>query len=96
MLDKMKQVMEMKKQADRIKRELEAALIESNKVNGIKIAINGAQEIKSIEIEEEMITGQDKQKFESNLVQSVNSAIKESQELAAQKMKSVLPSFPGL
>ena len=43
MFDKMKQLMELKKQADQIKRELDAALVDVQEVNGIKISITGSQ-----------------------------------------------------
>ena len=95
MFDKMKQLMEMKKQADRIKRELEIATVESNE-GGIKIVINGSQNFKSIEIDAGLIQEDQKGNLEANLLQSVNAAIKKSQELAAQKMKAIMPSMPGL
>ncbi|MCA9408933.1 MAG: YbaB/EbfC family nucleoid-associated protein [Candidatus Omnitrophica bacterium] len=97
MFDKMKQVMEMKKQADRIKKELDASSVESNDVRGIKIVINGSQYIQSVEVDEAMLNAQNKSRFEADLMRSVNAAIKKSQNLAAQKMKALMPGgFPGL
>ena len=55
MLDKMKQLMEMKKQAERIKRELEDVCLEISDIRGIKILINGAQQFQSIEVSEELL-----------------------------------------
>jgi len=43
MFDKMKNLMELKKQADCIKRELDYTTTEVNIVDGIKIVISGAQ-----------------------------------------------------
>jgi len=43
MFDKMKNLMELKKQADRIKRELDYMTTEVNTIDGIKIVISGAQ-----------------------------------------------------
>lgn len=95
MFDKMKQLMEMKKQADQVKRELDSLEVECNEVRGIKITVNGSQELKSIEIDESTFNaGRDR--LQTDLLKSVNAAIQKSQVLAAQKMKSVLPGFPGL
>ena len=95
MLDKMKQLMEMKKQADRIKKELEASKVEITDVRGIKIVIDGAQSFKSIEIDSSLL--ENKGKLESDVLRSINLAIRKSQEIAAQKMRSALPAgFPGL
>lgn len=96
MFDKMKQLMEMKKQADRIKRELDETHIDSQEVNGIKIVVSGSQDFQSIEIDENLIKDQAKANLESDLVRSVNAAIKQSQKLAADKMKEALPGFPGM
>ena len=96
MFDKMKQLMEMKKQTDLIKRELEANNIESEDVRGIKIVMNGAQNIKSVEIEASLLGAENKKKLESDLLRSFNSAVRKSQNLAAEKMKSLMPGFPGL
>jgi len=91
----MKQFMEMKKQADRIKRELDTATVESHE-GGIKIVINGSQNVKFIEIDADLVQGDQKGNLESNLLKSINAAIRKSQELAAQKMKAIMPSMPGL
>jgi len=95
MFDKMKQLMEMKKQADAIKRELEGASVDFAEINGIKITINGAQHIQSIELDVGLLKGENQDKLEGDLLQSVNGAIKKSQILAAQKMKNVMPDLPG-
>lgn len=97
MFDKMKQLMEMKKQADRIKRELDAESIESEKVKGIRIVINGAQQLRSIEIDESFLGADNKQKLEKDILSGVNAALEESQKVSAQKMKAMMPAgFPGM
>ena len=96
MFDKMKQLMDMKKQADRIKKELDACSVEVEEVRGIKIKINGSQNFQSIEIDEGQLSANDKNRLESNLLRSVNAAIIKSQNLAASKMKDVMPGFPGM
>jgi DNA-binding YbaB/EbfC family protein len=96
MFDKMKELMEMKKQADRIKRELDSSMVEINEVKGVKIVVNGSQNFQSLEIDETLVNGGDKGRLEKDLLRSVNAAIRQSQNLAAQKMKAVMPGFPGM
>ena len=96
MFDKMKQLMEMKKQADQIKRELDASSVESTDVRGIKIVINGSQDMKVLEIDQTLLGAENKKKLEADLLRSFNAAIKKSQAIAAQKMKNLMPGFPGL
>ena len=93
MFDKMKNLMELKKQADLIKKELDHATAEVNTVDGIKIVVNGAQKFQSLEIDEALVREGNKQQLEADLLRSLNAAIKESQVLAAQKMKAVMPGF---
>jgi len=94
--DKMKELMEMKKQADRIKRELDASMVEVNEVEGVRIVVNGSQSFQSLEIDETLVNAGDKEKLEGDLLRSVNAAIRQSQNLAAQKMKAVMPGLPGM
>ena len=93
MFDKMKDLMEMKKQADRIKKELDASTVEVNEVRGVKIVVSGSQNFRSLEIDETLVNAGDKGKLEADLLRSVNAAIRQSQSLAAQKMKAVMPGF---
>ena len=93
MFDKMKELMEMKKQADRIKRELDALTVEVNEVKGVKIVVNGSQNFQSLEIDETLVNVGDKRKLEKDLLRSVNAAVRQSQNLAAQKMKAVMPGL---
>ena len=93
MFDKMKQLVELKKQADKIKKELDAAIVEINEVRGIKIVVTGAQNFRSIEVDSNLLAAENKNRFENDLLRSVNAAIKKSQAIAAQKMASVMPGF---
>jgi DNA-binding YbaB/EbfC family protein len=94
MFDKLNNLMEMKKQAERIKKELDNTMVEVNAVNGIKIVVNGVQNFQSLEIDENLVSKGNKQRLEADLLRCVNEAIKKSQELATQKMKAVMPGFP--
>ncbi len=97
MFDKVKELMELKKKADQLKKELEAVTIEVNDVRPIKIKINGAQIVQSIEIDESILTPAQKNRLQMDLLRSINTAVKKSQQAAAAKMKS-MPGFniPGL
>lgn len=93
----MKGLMEIKKQAEILKRELDGAAIESTDVRGIKIVINGSQNFQVVDIAPEMLSPENKKRLESDLLRALNSAIKKSQNLAAQKMKSMTGlNIPGL
>ena len=55
MFDQMKKLMDMKKQADQIKRDLESSVKETENVQGIKIVIDGAQRFRSVHIDPSII-----------------------------------------
>ena len=97
MFDQVKKLMEMKKQADILKKELEATIIDVQETRGIKVVINGAQIFQSIDIEEGLLNAGNKNRVQMDLLRSVNTAVKRSQQAAANKMKN-MPGFnlPGL
>ena len=96
MLDKMKQLMEMKRQADQIKKQLDTISVDVEEINGIKIQISGSQQIQGIEIDPSHLHAENKERFEKDLLRSLNAATKQSQKVAAEKMKSVMPNLPGM
>ncbi len=91
MLDKMKQLMEMKRQADQIKKELDAIVVETEEVRGIRIDITGSQVVRTLRIDPEMIRPENKERLEKDLLRSINAAVKKAQTTAAQKMAQVMP-----
>jgi len=93
MFDKMKQMMEMKRQADAIKRELDAMIVDVEEIRGINIRISGSQNFQSLQIDSGLIAEANKAKLESDLLRSMNAAIKKSQTMAAQKMASLMPGL---
>jgi len=97
MLDQVKKLMEMKKQADMLKKELEATIIEVQETRGIKLVVNGAQIFQSIDIEEGLLNAGNKNRIKMDLLKNMNTAIKRSQQAAANKMKSMPGfNFPGM
>lgn len=97
MFDQVKKLMEMKKQADILKKELEATILEVQETRGIKVVINGAQIFQSIDIEEGLLNAGNKNRIQMDLLKNMNTAVKRSQQAAANKMKN-MPGFnlPGL
>ncbi len=95
MLDKMKELWEMKQKMDEIKKELDSVTLESED-NYVRVGISGSQEIKSVSIKSDL-TSVDKAKLEAAIVETVNRAVKQSQKTAAAKM-SQLSGFklPGM
>ena len=86
--------MQMKKQAEQIKRDLEAAEVETNAPAGIKIVINGTQKFKSIELDFDVLNKDNKESLEQAFLKGANEAILKSQAIAAEKMKA-MAGFPG-
>ena len=80
----MKELWEMKKKMDEIKKELDAIILESED-NLVKVGISGAQEIKSVTIKCDLASA-DKAALEASLVETVNRAVRQSQKSAAEKM----------
>ena len=97
MFDQVKKLMEMKKQADILKKQLDATIIEVQETRGIKMVVNGAQIFQSIDIEEGLLNAGNKNRIQMDLLRNINTAVKRSQQTAANKMKS-MPGFnlPGL
>ena len=91
MLGQMKQLMEMKKQADRIKKELDAITVEVCDVPGIKVQMTGSKTFKSITLDENLLKPERKEQFQKDLLRSMNAAVKKAQTVAAQKMASSMP-----
>lgn len=96
MLDKMKKLMEMKRQADQIKRDLDGIVVDVADVPGIKIQITGSQAFRMIDIGGELLKPENKGRLERDLLRSMNAAVKKSQTVAAQKMAAVMPNIPGM
>ncbi len=92
MFDQMKKMMELKKQADMLKKELEKLVIEYNEVRGIRIKVNGAQIFQSVEVEDSWLEPQQKNRFQTELVKALNMAVRKSQKEAAMQMQKM----PGL
>ena len=92
MFDKIKQMMTLRKQADKLKKELEVVIIEVSDVRGVKVVVNGAQIFQSVDIDAGLLNAGNKNRLQMDLLRSINTAVKKSQQAAANKMRNT----PGL
>ena len=87
MFDKLKQMYELKRKADQVKKELEAEVIEVE-MGGIKIRVNGAQKVQKIELPSDIDP--------NKLKDAINKAMDEAQKVAAKKMQGMMGGMEGL
>ena len=97
MFDKMKQLMDMQKKMQEMKRHLESTYFDIASSDGlVKITMNGAQEVKEVVLQKD-IQPTDKMNLEKAIKDAYNRAIKRSHDIAAEKMKSITGlNIPGL
>ena len=88
MFDQAKDLYKLQKQAKQIKDELANIHIESTE-GGVKVVINGEQNVISIHVEQEFYKD-DFVKVAKDLVVAMNKAIRKSQAIAADKMKEIM------
>lgn len=95
LFSQLKQITDLKDQAKKLQKELEVEVIDAEK-SGIKITINGNQEIKKVEItDQNLLTN--KEKLENSIKDATNEAIKKVQTVMAKKMQSMGGlNIPGL
>jgi len=97
MFDKMKQLFEMQKKMQEVKRVLDETNFDIQSSDGIvKITMNGSQEVKEVVLKDNLGESE-KARLAVSLKDTFNRAIKRSQEVAAVKMKDVTGfNIPGL
>jgi DNA-binding protein YbaB len=87
MFDKYKDMFEMRKKMEEVKKELDSILLDSED-NLVRISISGSQEVKSVTIKEDL-QKIEKKKLEDSLVETINRAIRQAQMSAVEKMGSI-------
>ncbi len=95
MFEKSKALFELKK----IQSALAKETIEVEAGNGaVKVKINGEQKIQKITLDDELVADADLRKVEKWIESAITQAITRSQQLAAEKMRSVAGGLglPGL
>lgn len=101
MLDKMKQLYQLQKQAREIQKELKDTEIEARSADGaVSVVFNGEMHIVDVRITEAMLAPDKKRELEQTLVKVVGEAVSKAQGLAAEKTKDVMKSMgvniPGM
>lgn len=94
----MQQAQKMQKEMERQQKELEAKEFEITSAGGgIKVVISGAKEIKSIDIDKDIIDPDDKDMLQDMIVVAINEAINlvinEEQKILAQQQASMRLPF---
>jgi DNA-binding protein YbaB len=95
MFEKSKALFELKK----IQSALSKEIIEVEAGNGaVKVRINGEQKIQKVTLNDDLIADADLRKVEKWLESAITQAINRSQQVAAEKMKSMAGGLglPGL
>ncbi|MBI4656330.1 MAG: YbaB/EbfC family nucleoid-associated protein [Elusimicrobia bacterium] len=87
MFDKFRDMFEMRKKMEEVKKELDSILLDSED-NLVRISISVSQEVKSVTIKEDL-QKIEKKKLEDSLVETINRAIKQAQMSAAEKMSRI-------
>ena len=90
MFSQLKQIKDLKEQAKKLQDELGKEIVDTEK-NGIKMTMNGSQEVLKVEITNTDILS-NKEKMESAIKECTNESIKKVQNVMAKKMQSM----PGL
>ncbi|HEX7455849.1 MAG TPA: YbaB/EbfC family nucleoid-associated protein [Candidatus Nanoarchaeia archaeon] len=87
MFDKIKQMYELKRKADQLKKELESEVIDVESGEA-KIRINGAQKIIKLEYPADINP--------EKLKDAINKAMDEAQKVAAKRMQGMMGGLGGL
>lgn len=100
MSDLMQQAQKLQEEMQRIQEGLKDKIVTAEAGGGmVKVTISGANEIRSIVIEREVINPDDKEMLEDLIVAAVNKAIQAASALAQSEMEEVsgmMPKIPGL
>ncbi|MFA5051603.1 MAG: YbaB/EbfC family nucleoid-associated protein [Patescibacteria group bacterium] len=98
MFDKIKQLKELRDQANQMKEMLSQESVVGEGGGGkVSIVMDGNQEVLSAQIDPSLLNVESKEKLESYAREAVNDAVKKVQRVMAQKMQS-MPGFnlPGM
>jgi len=94
MFNKLKQIQDLKSQANQMKKALAEETVEGQGAWGkVKVTMDGNQEVQKVEIDPEIVG--DKDKIEAGTKEAINDTIKKVQKVMAQKMQA-MGGFPGL
>ncbi len=91
MLDKAKQLYQLQKKAKEVQKILKNTEIEARSSDGlISAVVSGDQKIKSIEIDDSVISTDRKKEREEKLVRVISEVLSRSQAVAAEKAEGLM------
>lgn len=88
MFNKLKQFKDLRSQAKTLQNALKEETVEVEK-SGVKIVMDGNQEITSIDVSPDLLSPDKKQQLESAIKSANTSAIEKTKRVMAQKMQSM-------
>lgn len=99
MFDKAKKLWELQSKAKQLQKELREMEFTGEELGGkVKVTLNGEQKVMSMEIDDSLINVEDKDTLIKFLSQAFASAVKKSQQAAANRTKDIIGGLgiPGL
>ena len=101
MLDKMKQVYQLQKQAREMQKALRDTEIEAQGRRGwVTVVVNGELHVESVTLAEEALAAAHKRDLERELEETFREALQKAQAIAAEKSKEMMKAMnidlPGL
>jgi DNA-binding YbaB/EbfC family protein len=82
-----KMMRDMQKKMAEVETDLKERVVEATAGGGmVKVKVNGMEEIVAVEIEQEVIAGQDKTMLEDLVLAAVNEGIRKAKKLREQEM----------
>ena len=97
--DIMKQAQQMQERLAKLQEEAGKKTVEASAGGGmVTVVANGKQEILSVKIDPEVMSGNDKEMIQDLVVAAVNEALRKSRDLMAEEMKALTGGLqiPGL
>jgi len=88
MFNKLKQFKDLRSQAKTLQNALKEEIVEIEK-HGVKITMNGNQEIVSVNVNSDLLSPDKKNQLENAIKDANNSAIEKTKHVMAQKMQSM-------
>lgn len=97
MFNKLKQFKDLKKQASNLKNSMSQETVSGEALGGdIKITMDGNQEIQNVEINESLLSLENKEDIEKGIKDAFSKANKELQSLMMRKMQSGEIQMPNM
>jgi hypothetical protein len=97
MFSKLKQLQNLRKQAQDLKNNLAQEIVSGEAIGGqIKISMDGNQEVKEVFIDESLLSSENKEMLEKGIKEALSKVLKEVQTLMARKIQSGDLQIPNL